>query len=126
VHFTAAPSIEPDDDSSSPRPSPELNVDPKPNTASDFLAPTQAAPSSAGGVPKWPLLKAIVEPDIYTAPIDRDREIDLRWMLRHIKSNRLEWSPIKQHDLRDLVGRGLVEIRNDAPVPTNAGDNAII
>ena len=79
VYFTAAPGIEPDRDSSSSRPSPELTVDPKPNTSSDFLAPTQAAPSSAitaGAGPKWGLL------DIYTPPIDRDRAIGLRWMLR--------------------------------------------
>jgi hypothetical protein len=129
VQFTVAPSIEPGGDSSSPRASPELTVNPKPNTASDFLAPTQAAPSSAisaGAGPKRALLKAIVEPDIYTAPTDRDRAIDLRWMLRDIKSNRLKWSPINQHDLRKLVGMGLVEIRNDAPVLTNVGVNAII
>ena len=74
VQFTAAPSIEPRGDSSTPRPTPKLTVDPKPNTASDFFAPTQAVPSPAtpaAAGPKSALLKAIVEPDIYTAPIDR-------------------------------------------------------
>ena len=128
VQFTAAP-IEPHGDSSTPRPSPKLTVDPKPNTASDFFAPTQAVPSpaiTAAAGPKSALLKAIVEPDIYTAPIDRDRAIALRWLLRDIKSNRLKWSPINQHDLQDLIDMRLVEIRNDAPVLTNAGVNAII
>jgi hypothetical protein len=71
------------------------------------------------------LLKAIVEPDINTARADRDRAISLRWVLRDIKSNRLNWSPVTQYDLRILIIMGLVEMHNDAPVLTNAGANAI-
>ena len=73
-----------------------------------------------------PLFKAIVEPDIYTAPADRDRAIILRWVLRDIKANRLKLSPVDQHDLRDLIDMALVEMRNDAPVLTDAGVNAIV
>jgi hypothetical protein len=69
---------------------------------------------------------AIVEPGIYTARVDRDRAIALRWVLRDIKNNRLKWWPVNQHDLRDLIDMELVEMRNDAPVLTNAGVNAII
>jgi hypothetical protein len=71
------------------------------------------------------LLKAIVEPDIYTARADRNRAIDLRWVLRDIRGNRLKWSPINQHDLRILTIMGLAEMRDDAPVLTNAGVSVI-
>ena len=71
------------------------------------------------------LLRAIVEPDINTVRGDRDRAISLRWVLRDIKSNRLNWSPVTQYDLRILIIMGLVEMHNDAPVLTNAGANAI-
>jgi len=68
---------------------------------------------------------AIVEPDIYTARADRDRAVALRWVLRDIKNNRLKWWPVDQDDLRTLIEMGLVEMRNDAPVLTNAGFSAI-
>ena len=66
------------------------------------------------------------EPDIYTAHADRDRAIILRWVLRDIKANRLKLSPVDQHDLKDLIDMGLVEMRNDAPVLTNTGVDAIL
>jgi len=69
---------------------------------------------------------AIVEPDIYTARADRDRAVALRWALRDIKNNRLKGSPVDQDDLRILIEMGLVEMRSDAPVLTNAGVSAII
>ena len=71
------------------------------------------------------LLKAIVEPDIYTVQADRDRAIALRWVLRDIRSNRLNWSPVTQYDLQILTIMGLVEMRDDAPVLTNAGASVI-
>ena len=94
---------------------------------------TQAAPSISPDVlgdPKSLLRKAIVrkaivEPDLYTAPVDRDRAITLRWVLRDIKGNRLKLSPVNQYDLRDLIDMGLVEMRDDAPVLTNAGVGVI-
>jgi hypothetical protein len=76
--------------------------------------------------PMSSLLKAVVEPDICTPPADRERAIRLRWALRDIKANRLKLSPIDQHDLRDLIDMGLVELRNDAPVLTNAGVSVIV
>ena len=84
------------------------------------------APASWTEGPKSALLKAIVEPDIYTARVDRHRAIALRWVLRDIKNNRLKWWPVRQHDLRDLIDLGLVELRDNAPLLTNAGVNAII
>jgi hypothetical protein len=101
----------------------------KPDTASYLPADTQAmplAPADDQASPMSPLLKAIVEPDIYTAPADRDRAISLRWVLRDIKANRLKLSPVDQRDLLDLIEMGLVESRNDVPLLTNAGDNAIV
>ena len=103
----------------------------KPDTASYLPADTQATPFSpadgqASPMSMSPLLKAIVEPDIYTAPADRDRAIVLRWVLRDIKANRLKLSPVDQHDLRDLIDMGLVEMRSNVPVLTNAGVNAIV
>jgi hypothetical protein len=68
---------------------------------------------------------AVVEPDIYTARADRDRAVALRWVLRDIKSDRLKWSPVDQDDLRILIEMGLVEMRNDTAVLTDAGIRAI-
>jgi hypothetical protein len=104
---------------------------------SSLAVSTQAAPStSADGRVEAQmrellkamsnLHKAIVEPDLCAAKGDRDRSIALRWVLRDIKNNRLKWSPVNQQDLRILVIMGLVEMRDDAPVLTNAGLSAIV
>ena len=101
----------------------------KPDTTSYLPGGTQAtplAPADGPASPMSPLLKAVVEPDIYTAPADRERAINLRWVLRDIKANRLKLSPVDELDLRDLIEMRLVEMRNDAPVLTNAGVNAIV
>ena len=98
---------------------------PEANTA--LPVSTQATPlAPAAVVPMSALLKGILEPDIYTAPADRERAIILRWVLRDIKANRLKLSPVDQQDLHDLIEMGLVELRNDIPALTNAGINAII
>jgi hypothetical protein len=98
---------------------------PEPDAASDLSAVAQTASWTSAEAraekPKSTLLMAIVAPDIYTARADRDRAIALRWVLRDIKNNRLKWWPVDQHDLRDLIDMGLVELRNDAPVLTNTG-----
>jgi hypothetical protein len=70
---------------------------------------------------KSALLMAIIEPTIYTEQVYRERAIALRWTLRDIKANRLNWSPISQDDLQTLIDLGLVEISRDEPVLTNAG-----
>jgi hypothetical protein len=115
--------------SPTPLPPSDLTEKPEPETVFDLPAYPQAAPSaSADGQAATisPLLKAIVGPDIYTAPTDRERAIVLRWVLRDIKADRLKLSPIDQHDLGDLIDMGLVEMRNGAPVLTNAGVDAIV
>jgi len=52
---------------------------------------------------------------------DLERAIVLRWALRDIKAKRLKLSPVSADDLRTLLELGLVEMRDDAPVLTNAG-----
>jgi hypothetical protein len=101
---------------------PIVASEPEGRTPNTLPAGTQSAPLA----PMSPLLKAIVEPDIYTAPADRERAITLRWVLRDIKANRLKMSPVDPRDLLDLIDIGLVEMRNDAPVLTDAGVHAII
>lgn len=89
---------------------------PEPDAASDLSAVAQTASWTSAEArakrPKSALLMAIVAPDIYTARADRDRAIALRWVLRDIKNNRLKWWPVDQHDLRDLIDMGLVELRS--------------
>lgn len=108
-------------ESAPPAPIPEVVVAPKPETTWRSTEPTSSISTVVEGDPKFSLWKAIVAPDIYTSPVDRDRAIDLRWVLRDIKSNRLKLFPANESDLRDLVEMGLVEMRDDAPVLTSAG-----
>jgi hypothetical protein len=56
---------------------------------------------------------------------DRERAIALRWALRDIKAKRLNLSPVREVDLRALLDLGLVEMRDDVPVLTNAGHDAL-
>jgi hypothetical protein len=46
-------------------------------------------------------------------------------MLRDIKAKRLKLSPISDADLRALIDLGLVEMRDDVSVLTNAGHDAL-
>ena len=112
------------------RPSSTIVAGTKPVTGSDLPAVAPAVSSISAETlteePKSALLMAIVEPDIYTARADRDRAVALRWVLRDIKNNRLKWSPVDQDDLRILIEMGLVEMRDGAPMLTNAGVSAII
>jgi hypothetical protein len=110
------------------RPSSEAIAATKPVPNPPTVAPAVSSTSAEARAeePKSALLMAIVAPDIYTARADRDRAVALRWVLRDIKNNRLKWSPINQDDLRTLIEMGLVEMRDDAPVLTNAGVSAII
>jgi hypothetical protein len=75
--------------------------------------------------PKAPPATAVVEADTHATPADRDRMIALRWILRDIRSNRLKWSPVSQHDLRTLIVKGFIEMRDGTPVLTNEGNRAI-
>ena len=57
--------------------------------------------------------------------LDLQQAIDLRLTLRDIKAKRWKLSPINPSDLERLQAMGLVEMRNDEPVLTNAGLDAI-
>ena len=54
-----------------------------------------------------------------------ERAIALRWVLRDIEAKRLKLSPVSPIDLNILTELGLIEIRDDVPVLTNAGHAAI-
>jgi hypothetical protein len=100
------------------------------NTNTELPAANKAAASTFAKAqfnpPLAALLKAIVELGIDTSREDRSRAIALRWTLRDIKGDRLKWSPIDQHDLSLLVELGLVEMRDEKPVLTNAGFDVVI
>jgi hypothetical protein len=102
---------------------------PKPKAASPSPVAVSVSFSISAGVrteePKSVLPTAIIKQDINAAPEDRDRMIVLRWVLRDIRSNRLKWWPIKQHDLQTLIEMEFVEMRDGIPVLTHKGDRAI-
>jgi hypothetical protein len=54
-----------------------------------------------------------------------ERAITLRWMLRDIKAKRLRFSPVREADLTTLTELGLIEMRDDLPVLTQAGHDAL-
>lgn len=51
--------------------------------------------------------------------------IDLRWALRDIRAKRWRLTPIDPSQLEKLKSMGLVDVRDDDPVLTNAGIDAI-
>jgi hypothetical protein len=57
--------------------------------------------------------------------LDLQHAIDLRWTLRDIKAKRWKLSPINPSHLEELQAMGMVEMRNDELVLTNAGLDAI-
>ncbi len=59
------------------------------------------------------------------ADLGLERAIALRWVLRDIKAKRLKMSPVGTLDLNILIELGLIEMRDDVPVLTNAGHAAI-
>jgi hypothetical protein len=54
-----------------------------------------------------------------------ERAIALRWTLRDIKAKRLKLSPVGAADLTALAELGLIEMRDEEPVLTQAGHNAL-
>jgi hypothetical protein len=54
-----------------------------------------------------------------------ERGIALRWVLRDIQGERLMLSPVSDTDLNTLTDLGLVELRDDVPVLTDAGRDAL-
>jgi len=56
--------------------------------------------------------------------VDPLRAIDLKWTLRDIKAKRTVF-PVDPDHLRELIELGLVEMRDDVPVITNAGHQVL-
>ena len=55
------------------------------------------------------------------AELGLERAIGLRWTLRDIQARRLKMSPVSDEDLRVLTELGLVEVREEGLVLTQAG-----
>jgi hypothetical protein len=55
------------------------------------------------------------------AEFNIERAIGLRWSLRDIQGRRLKMSPVSNEDLRVLTDLGLIELRDEGPVLTQAG-----
>jgi hypothetical protein len=59
------------------------------------------------------------------ASLGLERAIHLRWVLRDIMGKRTKLSPVSTDDLRILIEMGLVEMRDQVPVVTHAGNRAL-
>jgi hypothetical protein len=59
------------------------------------------------------------------AEFSLERAIGLRWALRDIQARRLKLSPVDDQDLRALSELGLIEVRDEGPVLTQAGTAAL-
>ncbi len=70
------------------------------------------------------MIAVSVENDLLS-DLELKESIDLRWTLRDIKAKRWVITPINPTHLEKLKAMGLVEMRNDEPVLTNAGFDAI-
>ena len=55
------------------------------------------------------------------AEFSLERAIGLRWTLRDIQARRLKMSPVSDEDLTVLKDLGLIEVRDEGPVLTQAG-----
>lgn len=58
--------------------------------------------------------------------LDLKRIIALRWTMRDIAAKRSLILPVNDDHLNALIGRGLVEMRDNEPVLTNVGRDALI
>lgn len=59
------------------------------------------------------------------AELGLERAIGLRWTLRDIQARRLKMSPVSDEDLRVLSELGLIEVREEGIVLTQAGSAVI-
>jgi hypothetical protein len=55
------------------------------------------------------------------AKLGLERAIGLRWTLRDIQARRLKMTPVSDEDARILTELGLIEVREEGPVLTQAG-----
>ena len=59
------------------------------------------------------------------AALELDTAIRLRWALRDIKAKRTKLTPVSPSDLKTLLEMSLIEMRDDAPLLTNEGNQTI-
>jgi hypothetical protein len=59
------------------------------------------------------------------ASLELKDAVRLRWTLHDIASQRTEVVPVSPEDLKTLIDMGLVEMWDDVPVVTPAGDAEI-
>lgn len=71
------------------------------------------------------MLRGMTETKNPFAQFSLEKSIALRWTLRDIKAKRLVLSPVSDEDLATLRDLGLVEMKNDLPVLTEAGHEAL-
>jgi len=50
-----------------------------------------------------------------------DKAIALRWTLRDIRARRVKMSPVSNEDLHVLTDLGMIEVRDEGPILTQAG-----
>ena len=74
---------------------------------------------------RWRILKGMTDHHTPFADLDLERAIALRWTLRDIKAKRLKLSPVSPADLAALSELGLIEVQDDVPVLTQAGQDAL-
>ena len=67
----------------------------------------------------------MTEPKTGLASFELKDAVRLRWTLHDINSRRTELVPVSPEDLRILIDMGLVEMWDDVPVVTPAGDAEI-
>jgi hypothetical protein len=67
----------------------------------------------------------MTEPKTGLASLELKDAVCLRWTLHDIKSKHTEIVPVSPDDLRILIDMALVEMRDDVPVITPAGDAEI-
>lgn len=90
------------------------------NGFAGFPSPLQSGSPALCGT-NWQIIHSRTMMERPLANLDLERAIALRWSLRDILGNRLQLSPLRDDDLRTLIDLGLVEMRDDAPVVTQAG-----
>jgi hypothetical protein len=57
--------------------------------------------------------------------LDLDTAISLRWTLRDIKAKRTKITTVSPSDLKTLIEMGLVKMRDETPMLTNEGHQAL-
>lgn len=88
-------------------------------------APARLVGAEVRNLQLLPSQEPVVEPDLLTQRVDCARAIELRWVLRDIRSNRIKWSPPCETDLKILIELDLVTMSNGLPHLTPSGLSAI-